>query len=82
MLKIVLNRLCSLMVYLLFTDFYAVLLFSGFFSGCSITLIVAIVLRIEALNLMDKEKGALYLVYIFPLYRQPYTPLHLSLLIL
>ncbi|XP_031263867.1 phosphate transporter PHO1 homolog 10 [Pistacia vera] len=41
---------------------------SGFFSGCSFALIVAIVLRIEALNLMDKKEGALYMVNIFPLY--------------
>jgi hypothetical protein len=44
------------------------LLTLGFFSGCSIALLVAIVLRIEAHNLMDKEEGTEYMENIFPLY--------------
>ncbi|KAL5826357.1 hypothetical protein ACOSQ4_018154 [Xanthoceras sorbifolium] len=47
---------------------HSVTFLSGFFSGCFIALLVAVVLRIEARNLMDKKEGALYMVNIFPLY--------------
>ncbi|XP_034199371.1 phosphate transporter PHO1 homolog 10-like [Prunus dulcis] len=47
---------------------HAVTFFSGFFCGCSIALMVAIILRMEARKLMDKEKGAQYMKNIFPLY--------------
>ncbi|XVF03293.1 hypothetical protein REPUB_Repub04eG0248900 [Reevesia pubescens] len=40
---------------------------SGFFSGLSIALLIAVVLRIETRNLMDKG-GSSYMVNIFPLY--------------
>lgn len=53
---------------LIYSDF--LLLFSGFFSGCSIALLIAVVLRIQARKLMDKAEGASYMVNIFPLYRQ------------
>ncbi|KAI6686405.1 hypothetical protein NL676_032318 [Syzygium grande] len=41
---------------------------SGFFSGCSAALVIAVVLRIETKNLMDREEGARYMENIFPLY--------------
>ncbi|KAH9709642.1 phosphate transporter PHO1 [Citrus sinensis] len=47
---------------------HGVTFLSGFFSGCSIALLIAVVLRIEARDLMDKKEGASYLVNIFPLY--------------
>ncbi|KAM1300059.1 hypothetical protein PS1_011447 [Malus domestica] len=47
---------------------HSVTFFSGFFSGCSIALLVAIVLSIEARKLLDKEEGAEYVENIFPLY--------------
>lgn len=49
-------------------NLYFVLIIVGFFLGCSIALLVAIVLRIEAQNLMDKEEGTQYMENIFPLY--------------
>ncbi|KAK0574129.1 hypothetical protein LWI29_018609 [Acer saccharum] len=56
---------------------HSVTFLSGFFSGCFIALLVAVVLRIEARNLMDKE-GALYMVKIFPLYSLfAYVVLHM-----
>ncbi|KAI9389770.1 hypothetical protein POPTR_008G090300v4 [Populus trichocarpa] len=48
---------------------HSVTFFSGFFSGCSIALLIAVVLRIQARKLMDKAEGASYMVNIFPLYR-------------
>ncbi|KAJ0037701.1 hypothetical protein Pint_23590 [Pistacia integerrima] len=48
---------------------------SGFFSGCSIALIVAIVLRIEALNLMDKKEDSYFNV----VYPADFIDNHLSL---
>ncbi|KAH9774005.1 phosphate transporter PHO1 [Citrus sinensis] len=54
---------------------HGVTFLSGFFSGCSIALLIAVILRIEARDLMDKKEGASYLVNIFPLYRQPKTSL-------
>ncbi|KAI9389772.1 hypothetical protein POPTR_008G090300v4 [Populus trichocarpa] len=47
---------------------HSVTFFSGFFSGCSIALLIAVVLRIQARKLMDKAEGASYMVNIFPLY--------------
>ncbi|KAG5240151.1 EXS family protein [Salix suchowensis] len=46
----------------------SVIFFSGFFCGCSIALLIAVVLRIQARKLMDKAEGASYMVNIFPLY--------------
>ncbi|TXG56543.1 hypothetical protein EZV62_017856 [Acer yangbiense] len=57
---------------------HSVTFLSGFFSGCFIALLVAVVLRIEARNLMDKKEGALYMVNIFPLYSLfAYVVLHM-----
>ncbi|BFG16720.1 hypothetical protein CerSpe_029940 [Prunus speciosa] len=57
---------------------HGVTFFSGFFCGCSIALMVAIILRIEARKLMDKEEGAQYMENIFPLYSLfGYITLHL-----
>ncbi|XP_057948047.1 phosphate transporter PHO1 homolog 10-like [Malania oleifera] len=51
--------------------------FSGFFSGCSVALLVAIILIIEARNVMDKE-GPSYMENIFPLYSLfAYIALHM-----
>ncbi|KAJ6689969.1 hypothetical protein OIU85_006272 [Salix viminalis] len=47
---------------------HSVIFFSGFFCGCSIALLIAVVLRIQARKLMDKAEGASYMVNIFPLY--------------
>ncbi|GLU03350.1 hypothetical protein SLE2022_205530 [Rubroshorea leprosula] len=47
---------------------HRVTFFSGFFSGCSIALLTAVVLRIETSNLMDKKEGTTYMVNVFPLY--------------
>ncbi|KAK3222984.1 hypothetical protein Dsin_010009 [Dipteronia sinensis] len=56
---------------------HSVTFLSGFFSGCFIALLVAVVLRIEARNLIDKE-GVLYMVNIFPLYSLfAYVVLHM-----
>ncbi|KAM6555916.1 hypothetical protein CsatB_002935 [Cannabis sativa] len=41
----------------------------GFFSGCTVALLVAIALKIELHNLPTKEEGVQYLQSIFPLYR-------------
>ncbi|XP_048136016.1 phosphate transporter PHO1 homolog 10-like isoform X2 [Rhodamnia argentea] len=49
---------------------HKVTFFSGFFSGCSAALVVAVVLRIETKKLMDREEGARYLENIFPIYRR------------
>ena len=49
-------------------NLYFFLIIVGFFLGCSIALLVAIVLRIEAHNLIDKEEGTQYMETIFPLY--------------
>ncbi|KAL6186817.1 hypothetical protein ACLB2K_042936 [Fragaria x ananassa] len=51
---------------------------SGFFSGCSIALLVAIVLRIQSRKLMNKKEGTQYMEDIFPLYSLfGYVVLHL-----
>ncbi|OMO93265.1 hypothetical protein CCACVL1_06554 [Corchorus capsularis] len=46
---------------------HSVTFYSGFFFGFAIALLIAVVLRIETKNVMDKE-GASYMVNIFPLY--------------
>ncbi|XVF14313.1 hypothetical protein REPUB_Repub09cG0048300 [Reevesia pubescens] len=40
----------------------------GFFSGCSIALIVAIIVNIHARNLLNSQGGDQYMINIFPLY--------------
>ncbi|XP_065860486.1 phosphate transporter PHO1 homolog 10-like isoform X2 [Euphorbia lathyris] len=42
--------------------------FSGFFCGCSIALLVAVILKVKAQKLMDKKEGISYVVNIIPLY--------------
>ncbi|XP_050373013.1 phosphate transporter PHO1 homolog 10 [Argentina anserina] len=60
------------------TEKHKVSFLSGFFSGCSIALLVAIVLRIQAQKLMDKKDGTQYMENIFPLYSLfGYIVLHL-----
>ena len=44
-------------------------LLTGFFSGCSIALIVAVVFKIESRKLMEKDYGTAYMANIIPLYR-------------
>ena len=50
----------------------------GFFAGCTITLIFALVVLIHARHIMNKEGQRKYMVTMFPLYRSftaqfPYT---------
>ncbi|XP_062120455.1 phosphate transporter PHO1 homolog 10 isoform X2 [Humulus lupulus] len=57
---------------------HIVTFFSGFFSGCTIALLVAIALKIELHNLATEEEGVQYLQSIFPLYSVfLYAVLHL-----
>ncbi|KAG6651094.1 hypothetical protein CIPAW_06G087800 [Carya illinoinensis] len=57
---------------------HSVTFLSGFFSGCSIALLVAIALRIDASNLMNEEEGTQYMENIFPLYTLfAYVVLHM-----
>ncbi|KAG2702409.1 hypothetical protein I3760_06G088100 [Carya illinoinensis] len=57
---------------------HSVTFLSGFFSGCSIALPVAIALRIDASNLMNKEEGTQYMENICPLYTLfAYAVLHM-----
>ncbi|KAM6586963.1 hypothetical protein CsatA_009568 [Cannabis sativa] len=57
---------------------HTVTFFSGFFSGCTVALLVAIALKIELHNLPTKEEGVQYLQSIFPLYSVfLYAVLHL-----
>ncbi|XP_059655822.1 phosphate transporter PHO1 homolog 10-like [Cornus florida] len=59
---------------------HSITFFSGFFSGCSIALVVAVVLLIEARNIMDMEEGTVYMENIFPLYSlYAYIVLHMLL---
>jgi len=44
--------------------------FSGFFSGCSVALVIAIVLIVRARRILTKEEGFFYLDNMFGLYRQ------------
>ncbi|KAF8378710.1 hypothetical protein HHK36_030058 [Tetracentron sinense] len=56
---------------------HSVTFFSGFFSGCSVALLVALGMLIQARDLMNKEESTQYMENIFPLYRQPRTSLKL-----
>ncbi|PWA99633.1 EXS (ERD1/XPR1/SYG1) family protein [Artemisia annua] len=47
---------------------HRVTFFSGFFSGCSIALLIAIILLIQARKLMSKEEHTMYMENVFPLY--------------
>ncbi|XP_019101639.1 PREDICTED: phosphate transporter PHO1 homolog 10-like isoform X3 [Camelina sativa] len=47
---------------------HRVTFFSGFFSGCSIALVVAVVFKIESRKIMDKDYGTEYMANIIPLY--------------
>ncbi|KAI3714292.1 hypothetical protein L1987_72889 [Smallanthus sonchifolius] len=59
---------------------HRVTFFSGFFSGCSIALLIAIILLIQARTVMTKEEHALYLENVFPLYSlYAYIILHMLL---
>ncbi|KAL6983454.1 hypothetical protein U1Q18_016840 [Sarracenia purpurea var. burkii] len=59
---------------------HSIAFFSGFFSGCSICLLVAVVLLIGSWKLMDKEEGMSYIENIFPLYSlYAYIILHMLL---
>ncbi|CAN1815531.1 Phosphate transporter PHO1 homolog 10 [Linum perenne] len=48
---------------------HSITFLSGFFSGCTVALLIAVVLRIQTQKLMTKDEGTSYLVNIFPLYR-------------
>ncbi|KAL8196464.1 hypothetical protein R6Q57_024759 [Mikania cordata] len=59
---------------------HRVAFFSGFFSGCSIALLIAIILLIQARKLMNKEEHAMYIENVFPLYSlYAYIILHMLL---
>ncbi|PKI75492.1 hypothetical protein CRG98_004162 [Punica granatum] len=47
---------------------HRVTFFSGFFSGCSVALVAAVVLRIQTRNLMEKPEGAIYMDNVFPFF--------------
>ncbi|CAN1342742.1 Phosphate transporter PHO1 homolog 10 [Linum perenne] len=47
---------------------HSITFLSGFFSGCTVALLIAVVLRIQTQKLMTKDEGTSYLVNIFPLY--------------
>ncbi|KAI3812029.1 hypothetical protein L1987_16730 [Smallanthus sonchifolius] len=52
----------------------------GFFFGCSIALLIAIILLVQARKVMTKEEHALYLENVFPLYSlYAYIILHMLL---
>lgn len=54
--------------------------FSGFFSGCSIALLVAVILLIQARKVIVKEERTVYMDNIFPLYSlYAYIVLHMLL---
>ncbi|XP_057494190.1 phosphate transporter PHO1 homolog 10 [Actinidia eriantha] len=59
---------------------HCITFFSGFFSGCSIALLVAVVLLMVSRKLMDKEEATSYMENIFPLYSlYVYITLHMLL---
>ncbi|KAK9052168.1 hypothetical protein SSX86_028796 [Deinandra increscens subsp. villosa] len=59
---------------------HRVTFFSGFFSGCSIALLIAIILLIQARKVMTKEEHAIYVENVFPLYSlYAYIILHMLL---
>ncbi|KAG7658979.1 SPX domain [Arabidopsis suecica] len=47
---------------------HRVTFFSGFFSGCSIALVIAVVFKIESRKIMEKNYGTEYMANIIPLY--------------
>ncbi|CAL9240016.1 unnamed protein product [Arabidopsis halleri] len=47
---------------------HRVTFFSGFFSGCSIALVIAVVFKIESRKIMEKNYGIEYMANIIPLY--------------
>ncbi|ESQ28297.1 hypothetical protein EUTSA_v10018151mg [Eutrema salsugineum] len=49
-------------------EWHRITFFSGFFSGCSLALIVAVVFKIENRNIMEKDFGTEYMANIIPLY--------------
>ncbi|KAL4578256.1 hypothetical protein LXL04_014376 [Taraxacum kok-saghyz] len=54
--------------------------FSGFFCGCSIALMTAVILLIQARKAMDREEHTMYMENVFPLYSlYAYIILHLLL---
>ncbi|KAI3768074.1 hypothetical protein L2E82_18506 [Cichorium intybus] len=48
---------------------HRVTFFSGFFSGCSIALLIAVILLIQAKKVMTKEEHTMYIENVFHLYR-------------
>ncbi|KAK1437725.1 hypothetical protein QVD17_03521 [Tagetes erecta] len=59
---------------------HRVTFFSGFFLGCSIALVIAIILLIQARKVMSKEEHAMYVENVFPLYSlYAYIILHMLL---
>nr|XP_043608500.1 phosphate transporter PHO1 homolog 10-like [Erigeron canadensis] len=59
---------------------HRVTFFSGFFAGCSIALLIAIVLLIQARKVMVKEEHIMYMENVFPLYSlYAYIILHMLL---
>ncbi|KAF5939121.1 hypothetical protein HYC85_023380 [Camellia sinensis] len=63
--------------------FYPILIFeasTSFFSGCSIAVLIVVVLLMESGKLIDKEQGTLYMENIFPLHSlYAYIVLHMRL---
>nr|GEZ15226.1 phosphate transporter PHO1 homolog 10 isoform X1 [Tanacetum cinerariifolium] len=47
---------------------HRVTFFSGFFTGCTIALLIAIILLIQARKIMSKEEHTMYMENVFPLY--------------
>ncbi|KAL1218458.1 Phosphate transporter PHO1-like protein0 [Cardamine amara subsp. amara] len=47
---------------------HRVTFFSGFFSGCSIALVIAVVFKIETRKIMEEDYGTEYMENIIPLY--------------
>ncbi|KAL0385849.1 UNVERIFIED_CONTAM: Phosphate transporter [Sesamum radiatum] len=57
---------------------HRVTFYSGFFCGCSVALLAAVVLLVEDRKLMLKNRGALYMRAVFPLYSLfTYVVLHM-----
>ncbi|KAL0421030.1 UNVERIFIED_CONTAM: Phosphate transporter [Sesamum latifolium] len=59
-------------------EMHHVTFFSGFFCGCSVALLVAVVLLVEDRKLKLQSRGALYMRTVFPLYSLfTYVVLHM-----
>ncbi|XP_023731280.1 phosphate transporter PHO1 homolog 10 isoform X1 [Lactuca sativa] len=59
---------------------HRVTFFSGFFSGCSIALLIAAILLIQARKVMSKQEHTMYMENVFPLYSlYAYIILHMLL---